>query len=116
MAFWYLVFAVFLAVTLNQRSRFIRGLGTAVAALGLLMMVSSIVLAAFNGTVAHKAARWDAIGDLMPLILNLQTMADTGGILFLLWASWRPFGGRQVARLAHHFVDRCTDDVRRMLR
>jgi len=102
MAFWYLVLAVFLAVTLNQRSRFIRGLGTAVAALGLLMMVSSIVLAAFNGTVAHKAARWDAIGDLMPLILNLQTMADTGGILFLLWASWRPFGRRQVAPLVLH--------------
>jgi len=53
MAFWYLVLAVFLAITLNQRSRFIRGLGTAVAALGLLMMVSSIVLAAFNGTFAH---------------------------------------------------------------
>jgi cytochrome b561 len=99
MAFWYLVLAVFLAVTLNQPSRFLRGLGTAIAALGLLMMVSSIVLADFNGTFAHRAAPHDALGDLTPLILNLQAIVGAGGILFLLWAAWRQFRRRQVSPL-----------------
>jgi cytochrome b561 len=99
MAFWYCVLAVFLAVTLNWRSRFVRGLGTLVAALSLLMMVSSIVLADVNGTFAHRPAPRDAIGDLTPLILNLQAIAGTGGILFLLWAVWRQLCRRQVAPL-----------------
>jgi cytochrome b561 len=99
MAFGYLVLAVFLAVTLNQRGGFLRGLGTAVAALGLLLMVSSIVLADFNGTFAHMPKSRDAIGDATPLILNLQALAGTGGILFLLWAAWRQFRRRQVAPL-----------------
>jgi cytochrome b561 len=99
MALWYLGLAVFLAVTLNQRSRFLRGLGTAVAALGLLLMVSSIVLADFNGTFAHRAPPPDAIGDLTPLILNVQAVAGTGGILFLLWAVWRQFRRAQVSPL-----------------
>jgi hypothetical protein len=42
MALWYLVLAVFLAVTLNFSNRFVRALGTAVACLSLVMMVSSI--------------------------------------------------------------------------
>jgi cytochrome b561 len=99
MAFWYFVLAVFLAVTLNQRSRILRSLGTAVAAIGLLMMVSSIVLADFNGTFAHRSAPRDAIGDLNPSILNLQAIAGTAGFLFLLWAAWAQFHRRQVAPL-----------------
>jgi cytochrome b561 len=99
MAFWYLVLAGFLAVMLNLRSRWLRGLGTAFAALGLLMMVSSIFLADFNGTFAHRPAPRDAIGALTPLILNLQAVVGTAGILFLLWAAWAQLRRRQVASL-----------------
>jgi cytochrome b561 len=96
MAFWYLVLAVFLAVALNQRSRIVRVVGTAVAALGLVMMVSSIILADFDGTFAHMPPQRDRLDALKPLILNLQAIAGTGGILFLLWCAWRQFRRRQV--------------------
>jgi len=93
MAFWYLVLAGFLAVTLNQRNRFVRALGTAVAALSLLMMVSSIILADFDGTFTHMPPQADLIGRCKPLILNIQAAVGAAGIMFLLWAA-----GRQVLR------------------
>jgi cytochrome b561 len=96
MAFWYFVLAAFLAVTLNQRNRFVRALGTLVAALSLVMMVSSIILADFDGTFAHMLG---PIGRLKPLILNIQAAAGTAGILLLLWAAWRQLFRRVVMPL-----------------
>lgn len=99
MAFWYLVLAVFLAVTLNSGNRFVRALGTGVASLSLLMMVSSIILADFDGTFAHVPAQADLIGRLKPLILNIQATVGTAGLLFLLWAAWRQVSRRAVMPL-----------------
>jgi cytochrome b561 len=89
MAFWYLVLAVFLAVTLNLGNRFVRAFGTTVACLSLVMMVSSIILADFDGTFVHMPAQPDLLGRSKPLILNIQAAVGTAGILFLLWAAWR---------------------------
>jgi hypothetical protein len=72
MAFWYLVLAVFLAVTLNQSNRFVRALGTVVACLSLMMMVSSIILADFDGTFAHMPSQGDLVGRFKPLILKIR--------------------------------------------
>ncbi len=99
MAFWYLVLAVFLAVTLNAGSRLVRALGTAVASLSLIMMVSSIILADFDGTFTRMAAQPDLIGRLKPAILNIQAAAGAAGILFLLWAAWRQMARRAVMPL-----------------
>jgi hypothetical protein len=85
MAFWYLVLAVFLAVTLNMGNRFVRALGTGVAALSLVMMDSSIILADFDGTFAHMPAQPDLLDRFKPLILNIQAAVGAAGILFLLW-------------------------------
>jgi cytochrome b561 len=99
MAFWYLLLAVFLAVTLNLRNRFLRALGTAVAALSLVMMVSSIILADFDGTFAHMPAQADLVGRFQALILNIQAAVGTAGLLFLLWATWRQVSRRTVMPL-----------------
>lgn len=100
MAFWYIVLAVFLAVTLNAGNRVVRALGTAVASLSLIMMVSSIILADFDGTFAHMAAQRDLIGQLKPAILNIQAAVGVAGILFLLWAAWRQMSRHSVMPLA----------------
>lgn len=89
-AFGYLVLVLVLAVTLNVGNRFVRALGTAVAALGLVMMVSSVViLADFDGTFVPIMARADLVGRFGPLVLNMQAAVGTAGVLFLLWAAWR---------------------------
>jgi hypothetical protein len=99
MALWYLVLAVFLAVTVNFSNRFVRALGTAVACFSLVMMVSSIILADFDGTFAHTPAQPDLIGRLKPLILNIQAAVGIAGILFLLWAAWGQVSRRAVMPL-----------------
>ncbi|MBW4035989.1 MAG: hypothetical protein HIU90_11000 [Proteobacteria bacterium] len=88
-AFGYLVLVLVLAVTLNVGNRFVRALGTAVAALGLVMMVSSIILADFDGTFVPIMARADLVGRFGPLVLNTQAAVGTAGVLFLPWAAWR---------------------------
>jgi cytochrome b561 len=93
MGFWYAVLAIFLAVTLNHGNRFMRGLGTLVAALSLVMMVSSIILADFDGTFAQAGGR------LKPLILNSQAGLATAGLVFLLWAAWAQLVRRVVLPL-----------------
>lgn len=99
MALWYCVLAVFLAITLNHRSRFIRSLATVIAALSLVLMVSSIFLADFDGTFAHQLTTPHAADGLKPLILNLQGIVGTAGIVFLLWASGRQYRRREVSPL-----------------
>jgi hypothetical protein len=83
------VLALVLAVTLNVGNRFVRALGTAVAALGLVMMVSSVILADFDGTFVPIMARADLVGRFGPLVLNMQAAVGTAGVLFLLWAARR---------------------------
>jgi hypothetical protein len=52
MTLGYLVLAVTLAVSLNHRNRFVRASGTLLAAVCLLMIVLSIVLAHFDASFA----------------------------------------------------------------
>ena len=72
----YLLLALFLAVTLNAANRFIRAMGTLVAALSLASMVSSILLADFDGTFAMRAQAllhdW-----VKPAILNVGCRATS---------------------------------------
>jgi cytochrome b561 len=99
MAFSYFILALCLAVTLNLGNRFVRALGTVLAACSLFMMVYSIFLADIDGTFAHAAASGGLEGRLTPLVLNIQGAVGTAGILFLLWAAWRQWGRRGLARL-----------------
>jgi cytochrome b561 len=99
MASWYFVLAVFLAVTLNGANRFLRALGTLVACLSLVMMVSSIILADFDGTFAELPGQGDLIDRFKPLILNMQAAVGIGGIGFLLWAARRQLARRGVMAL-----------------
>lgn len=71
MAFGYLALAIVLAVTLNARARWLRFGGTVIAALGLFMMVYSIILADLDGTFAA-----------------VQAVIAGVVILFLLWSAW----------------------------
>ncbi len=84
----YLILALLLAVTLNAANRFIRALGTLIAAISLTSMVSSIMLADFDGTFAIPSGapllEWVKL-----VILNVQALVGFAGILFLLWAAWR---------------------------
>ena len=84
----YLLLAIILAVTLNHRNRTVRAIGTLIAALGLTMMVVSIVLADFDGTFAAPmtASRFERA---KPIVLNIQAIVASLGIGFLLWAAWR---------------------------
>jgi cytochrome b561 len=100
MALFYLLLAAFLAITLNGGNRFVRALATAVAALSLLLMVSSIFLADFDGTFANRQRSGAIFDDVKPLILNIQAAVGTVGILVLLWATWRQVGRVNVAPLA----------------
>ena len=52
MAFSYLALALALALSLNAANRFVRAVGTLLAALALVMLVVSIVMADFDGTFA----------------------------------------------------------------
>lgn len=89
MAAGYLILAVFLAVTLNHANRWLRAAGTVVVALGLAMIVLSILLADFDGTFAalpHATAPLDRI---RPLVLNAQALVAGVAVPFLLWAAWK---------------------------
>jgi cytochrome b561 len=87
----YLVLAVLLAVTLNHANRFIRAGGTLLAAIGLMFIVASIVLADTDGTFA--ALPWGLM-DVRPIVLNGQAILACLAVLFLLWAAWRQLDRR----------------------
>lgn len=88
MAIGYLVLALVLATTLNARGRWLRLGGTLLAAMGLFMMVYSIILADLDGTFARIPADASLIERLTPFILNAQAVAASLAILFLLWSAW----------------------------
>ncbi len=89
MAFGYLVLAIVLAVTLNAQNRWLRAAGTALAALSLIMIVISILLADFDGTFAAIPQTAPLIDRLTPAILNSQAALAGVGIAFLLWSAWQ---------------------------
>jgi cytochrome b561 len=88
MAVGYLVLALVLALTLNARARWLRVAGTLIAALGLFMMVFSIILADCDGTFARIAPDAPPIHRATPVILNAQALIASVAILFLLWSAW----------------------------
>jgi hypothetical protein len=88
MAIGYLVLAIVLAVTLNARSRWLRVAGTLIAALGLFMMVFSIILADLDGTFAAVPPTAPLIQRITPAILNVQAVIAVVAIVFLVWSAW----------------------------
>jgi cytochrome b561 len=58
------------------------------AALGLFMMVWSIILADLDGTFARIAPDAPLIHRAAPAILNGQAVIAGAAILFLLWSAW----------------------------
>jgi cytochrome b561 len=88
MAFGYLLLALVLAFTLNHSNRFVRATGALIAAIGLFMIVLSILLADVDGTFAAFSERATGLDVHKPLILNVQAVAASIAIPFLLWAGW----------------------------
>ncbi len=85
---FYIVLAVFLAVSLNQSSRVLRALGTLTAALALAMIAWSIILANLDGTFAAIPENAGLEDRIKPYVLNTQAAIASFGALFLLWATW----------------------------
>ncbi|MCU0946875.1 MAG: cytochrome b/b6 domain-containing protein [Porphyrobacter sp.] len=88
MASFYLVLALVLAATLNARARWVRVAGTLTAALGLFMMVYSIILADLDGTFAAVPSSAPLLQRITPVILNVQAVIAGVAVLFLLWSAW----------------------------
>lgn len=88
MAVGYLLLALVLALTLNARARWVRVAGTLIAALGLTMMVWSIILADLDGTFAAIPPDAPLIERATPFVLNGQAVIASLAILFLLWSAW----------------------------
>lgn len=97
MAIGYLALAIVLAFALNARARWLRVAGTVITALGLSMMVLSILLADLDGTFAAVPAGARIIHRITPAILNVQAAIAAIAILFLAWSAWaqarRPLTG-----------------------
>jgi len=89
MAAGYLILAIALVVGLNAGSRWFRAAGTLVAALSLVMIVLSILLADFDGTFAAIPADAALIDRWTPAILNGQAALACAAVLFLGWSAWR---------------------------
>ena len=88
MASGYLALAIALALSLNATNRFIRAGGTLLAALALVMLVVSIVMANFDGTFAAMPPPSSPLDPFKPLILNLQAIVASAAAAFLFWTSW----------------------------
>ncbi len=93
---FYLILAVFLAFALNQSNRLLRALGTLTAALALVMIAWSIILANLDGTFAAVPSGASLSDRVKPFILNTQAAIAAVAALFLLWAVWAQ-GVRRVA-------------------
>jgi cytochrome b561 len=77
-----------LAFTLNHPNRFLRAMGALIAAIGLFMIVISIILANVDGTFAAFSEGASSLDVYKPLTLNAQAVAASIAIPFLLWAGW----------------------------
>ncbi|OYY90534.1 MAG: hypothetical protein B7Y45_07970 [Sphingomonas sp. 28-66-16] len=87
MAIGYLALAIILAFTFNARARWLRVAGSVIAALGLAMMVLSIILADLDGTFAAVPSSASALHRITPAVLNIQAAIATVAILFLAWSA-----------------------------
>jgi cytochrome b561 len=85
---FYIILAVFLAVSLNQSSRIFRAAGTLTAALALVMIAWSIILANLDGTFAAIPADAGLADSIKPFVLNAQAGVASVAALFLIWATW----------------------------
>ncbi len=88
MAFSYLALALVLAFSLNSTNRFVRAGGTLVAAVGLSMLVVSILMGNFDGTFSAMPPPTTSMDAFKPLILNTQAAIALAATAFLFWASW----------------------------
>jgi hypothetical protein len=88
MTFGYLLLALVLALTVNHPNRFVRAMGALIAAIGLFMIVISIVLADVDGTFTAFSEGASGLDLLKPLTLNVQAVGASIAIPFLLWAGW----------------------------
>lgn len=87
MGLGYLMLALVLAATLNARAGWVRLAGTLLAAMGLFMMVYSIILADLDGTFAAVPASAPLIQRITPAILNGQAVIAGAAIVFLVWSA-----------------------------
>jgi cytochrome b561 len=85
---FYLILAVFLAFTLNQSGRVLRALGTLTAALSLVMISWSIILANLDGTFAAIPAVAGLADRIKPFVLNTQAAIAAVAAAFFVWAAW----------------------------
>jgi cytochrome b561 len=88
MAASYLILAIVLAYALNHRRGLVRAAGTLLAALGLSMIVISIVVADFDGSFDAPPPRPGRLDVLNPLILNIQAAVASVAAVFLFRAAW----------------------------
>ncbi len=96
MALSYLALALALTFSLNAANRFVRASGTLLAALALVMLVVSIVMADFDGTFRDMAPAASPLAPFKPVILNIQAAVATAAAVFLFWASWLQLKRHQV--------------------
>ncbi len=104
---FYIILAVFLAFALNDSSRILRALGTLTAALALMMIAWSIVLANLDGTFAAIPSDAGLAERIKPFVLNVQAAIATLAALFLLWATW----GQAIRRNVEPLPMRNTEKV-----
>lgn len=85
----YLLLAAVLAVTINHPHRVVRVVGTSLAALSLLMIVGSIVIADFDGTFANMTPQPASMERFKLFILNALAAIGTVVSLLLFWSAWQ---------------------------
>lgn len=85
---FYIILVVFLAVSLNASARIFRTLGTLTAALALVMIAYSTLIANFDGTFAAIPADAGLDDRIKPFVLNAQAGVASVGALFLIWAAY----------------------------
>ncbi len=88
MAIGYLLLASVLAFTLNHPKPLLRAMGALIAALGLFMIATSIVLADVDGAFATFSKGASGLDAHKPQILIVQAAAASIAIPFLLRAGW----------------------------
>ncbi len=85
----YCLLALAIAFSLSHANRAVRALGTLLVALSLIMIVTSIILADFDGTFAKVATAPSYLQRLKPLLLNIEATIAAIVTLFLFWGAWR---------------------------
>ena len=85
----YCLLALAIAFSLSHANRGVRAMGTLLVALSLTMIVTSIVLANFDGTFTRFAVETAGLEHFKPLMLNIGAAIAAIVSVFLVWAAWR---------------------------